>query len=431
MSAQVTRWLRTYTSEETKRRYKFSLSQFCEFHQVTPGDTLTWTIEEAEDRLIDWKTHLQEQERAGSSIKVDFTIAKQWFLFNRKRVIVQCKNVSTTRTYFDYLPSREDVQRLLDTAKLHHRVIIALIAFSGLRPVDIAGLQYKHIKASFEDGDEVLTIIKKQQKTKEWYPTFLGFQGTRYLRSYIQERKDKGEIIKDSTHIIISRKGNKVMPVTVHGVTAAIRRAIQRTVGEHPTGEPFRLFRPYGLRKYFRRTVGKQGEPVAEFLMGHKRGIESLSATYNGLRDMDPKAINELKQQYISILPELETEITDTSLRMRLDEETQIRVGISERLDEIIAGYEQMKAELRTMGIEEEKEGKPQPVVCPSCGLPNDADASSCQRCRLPLNEKEVSRQQQLAIAETLENLKGTGALQDLVDEAVESALRRSQKRKA
>lgn len=328
MSAQVSRWLKTYSSKETRRRYEFAFYQFLKFHNVKAEDTLEWSVVEAEDHLIDWKTHLVESDKAGSSIKVAFTVIKQWYRFNRIRVDVQCKNVSSTRTYLDYLPTREDVQRLLDTAKLHHRVVIALIAFAGLRPVDVASLQYKHIKASFEAGDEVLTINKIQQKTKEWYSTFLGFQGTRYLRSYLEERKSKGEIIKDSTHIIISRKNNKAVPVTVHGVTAAVRRAIQRTVGEHPTGESFRLFRPYGLRKYFRRTVGKLGESTAEYLMGHQKGYESLSATYSGLRDLDPKAINDLKQQYIGILGELETEVSDPSLRQDIE-------GIQEELKDL------------------------------------------------------------------------------------------------
>ena len=319
MSAKVKRWLKTYPSKETSRRYEFSFSKFCKFHKVTPEETLTWEVEEAEDRIIDWKNYLVEEGRAGSSIKVSFTAVKQWFLFNRKKIMVQCKNVSVTRTYFDYIPSREDVQRLLDTTKLHHRVIIALIAFSGLRPVDVASLQYKHIKKSFEDGDEVLTITKEHSKTKQWYPTFLGYQGTRYLRSYIQERKDKGEKIKPSSHIIVRMdKGRMGQTVGVPGVAAAVRRAIERTVGPHPTGEDFRLFRPYGLRKYFRRTVEQLGESVAEYLMGHKRGFESLAATYSGLRDLDPKAIDDLKQQYIRILPELETEVADSTLRTQI-----------------------------------------------------------------------------------------------------------------
>ncbi len=104
--------------------------------------------------------------------------------------------------------------------------------------------------------------------------------------------------------------------------------------------------------------------------------------------------------------------------------------NILEKVYAILSEEDQAKAELRSMGVVEAEEGKQQPVICPGCGLPNDADSSSCQRCRLPLTEQEVTRQQQVATAETLENLKSTGVLQDLVSEAVEEALRRSQKRK-
>jgi integrase len=352
MSALVSTWLKNYPSKETRRRYEFALSQFCKFHQVTPAKTLKWSVIEAEDRLIAWKNQLVEEGKAGSSIKVNFTVIKQWFRTNRIRVDVQCKNVSTTRTYLDYLPTRDDVQRLLDTSKLHHRVIIALIAFSGLRPVDVASLQYLHIKKSFEAGDEVLTIEKKHSKTQEWYPTFLGFQGTRYLRSYLQEREEKGEKITDSTHIIISRKDDKATPVTVHGVTAAVRRAIERTIGKHPAGDKQRLFRPYGLRKYFRRTVGQLGESVAEYLMGHKKGLESLSATYSGLRDLDPKAINDLKQRYIEILPELETEITDQALRLQIKDMELSREKNQSELEERMVLLEQQLEEQRKFSLE-------------------------------------------------------------------------------
>lgn len=80
--------------------------------------------------------------------------------------------------------------------------------------------------------------------------------------------------------------------------------------------------------------------------------------------------------------------------------------NILEKVYAILSEEDQAKAELRSMGIEKEEDGKPQPVICPGCGLPNDADSSSCQRCRLPLTEREVTRQQQVSTAETIEILK-------------------------
>jgi integrase len=260
--------------------------------------------------------------------------------------MVQCKNVSTTKTYLDYIPSREDVQRLLDAAKLHHKVAIGLLAFSGLRPVDVCNLKYKHIKASYEKGEDVLTIVLKHRKTRQWYVSFVGTQCTRYIRSYLEARQERGEKITDESPIV-RWHGGGLRSVSLR---IAVMRIIENTVGRHPTGEEFRKFRPYGLRKYFRRTLNKIGESEAEYLMGHSKGLESLTATYGGLRDMDPKAIAELRKRYISVLPELETEVSDTTLKAQLEEKEREKKrlaeslgGIREELDELREFMEMLK----------------------------------------------------------------------------------------
>lgn len=350
MSSKVSRWLKTYTALGTQKRYRAALDKFCGHYNITPEETLEWDLETIEDAMIDWKSDLQEQGRAGATIITSFAAVKQWFFFNRKRIVVQCKNVSPTRTYLDYIPSRDDVQRLLDSSKIHHKVVIALMAFSGLRPVDVSSLEYRHIKASYEAGEEVLTIIKKHQKTKQWYPTFLGHQGTRYLRGYLQERQLQGEVIEDDTPIVVWN-GKGIKPL---GIVIGLQRIIRRSVGRHPTGESFRVFRSYALRKYFRRALDKLGEATAEFLMGHRSGLESLVATYSGLRDLDPQAINRLKKEYIKLLPELETEITDGSLRVQIEDMEETQKTRQVELSDLKADVLEMKEYLRQLREQEE-----------------------------------------------------------------------------
>lgn len=111
-----------------------------------------------------------------------------------------------------------------------------------------------------------------------------------------------------------------------------VKYALEQTVGRNPTGEPFRLFRPYGFRKYFRRTTRKLGEDTAEFLMGHVVGIESLSAIYSGLRDLDPKAIEELRQEYTNLLPELETELSEETVTSEIKTLREEKEALEERV---------------------------------------------------------------------------------------------------
>lgn len=316
--------------------YSCYLNKFLDHHKVTAEESLFWSADEAEDRMEEWKDHLIESEYSGSTIRGNYAILKKWFKDHKIRVDITCSNVDTGKTYLDYLPTREDVRKLLDDAKLNHMVGIALIAFSGLRPVDVVRLRYENIKASFEAGDEVLTIIVKQKKTRDWYFTFLGPQGTRYLKQLLEYKKTRGEVIDDNTQLLPF--AGETLSSSI--LRKAITRIIARTVGKHPTGESFRVFRPYGLRKYFRRTINKLGESEAEFLMGHRKGLESLVATYSGLRDMDPQAIAALKKKYVALLPELETEVSDVTLKVQIAnmEETQKtrQVELAELKEDVI-----------------------------------------------------------------------------------------------
>ena len=332
------RWIERLRAPSTRKMYAHYLKRFLAFHKVTPEESLTWSVDEAEDRLEEWKYHLVSKELAGRTIQNAFGAVRRWFVDHKIRVTISCKDVDTGRVYLDYIPDREDVQKLLDDAKLHHMVGIALIAFSGLRPVDAVNLKYENIKASYEAGDEVLTIVIKQKKTRDWYFTFLGPQGTRYVRQLLTRRK-RWEPIADNTPIIAWEKE----PISALGLRRAIGRIIERTVGNHPSGESFRVFRPYSLRKYFRRTATRLGVEVAEFLMGHRSGQESLVATYSGLRDMDPQAIAALKKEYVKILPELETEVTDITLRAQLEEKEEQKKALADDL----GGMKEDIAELR------------------------------------------------------------------------------------
>ena len=159
------KWIERLRAPSTRKMYAHYLKRFLAFHNVTAEETLEWSVDYAEDRLEDWKYHLVDRGLAGKTIQNAFGAVRRWFKDHRIRVDISCKDVDTGRVYLDYIPDREDVRRLLDDAKLHHMVGIALIAFSGLRPVDAVNLKYENIKASYEAGDEVLTIVIKQKKT--------------------------------------------------------------------------------------------------------------------------------------------------------------------------------------------------------------------------------------------------------------------------
>ncbi len=339
--SQVERWLGSYEAVGTRERYGRALSKFCAYYEVSPEETLDWELERIEDYMIDWKVFQRDAGYAGATIIVEFAAVKRWFIFNRKRIAVECKNISATRKLLDYIPTRTDIQELLDSAKLSHRVAIAIFAFAGYRPIDISELRYKHVKASLEAGDDVLTITKQHRKTRQWYVTFLGPQGTRYMKSFLKIRRMNGEKITDETPILI---GNEGQAMSADAIGSAIYRIILRTVGRYPTGENFRRFRPYSLRKYFRRAMNSLGDSVSEYLMGHKEGLQGMPATYGGLMDLDPIAVDRLKKDYIKMLPELETLVTDVSLKIQIEKMEKEKGSLKERMDLIAEEHKELRA---------------------------------------------------------------------------------------
>ncbi len=88
------------------------------------------------------------------------------------------------------------------------------------------------------------------------------------------------------------------------------------------------------------------------------------------------------------------------------------------------------KAELKYLGILPKDNNIPQPIQCPNCGAINEADASLCSRCRLPLSEEALQEQTQATATQALEGLSASSELfQGLVDQLYAEILKKLQQK--
>ncbi|MFX1483924.1 MAG: hypothetical protein ACFFCP_12155 [Promethearchaeota archaeon] len=358
-------WKRILRNKKTREQYVSWLLRFVKYHRCTIQTTLAWSVVEAEDRMEDFKHYLLDKGLAGETVKQSWNAIKRWYRDNRIYIHKKLEDVVLSKTYLDHIPSNEELKLILDSSPIEYKVAFSLIAFSGMRPVDVSNLRYKSIKASLGRDDGILTITLKQQKTGNWYSTFLGPQGLGYLRRLLDRRRAEGQRINDGS-FVVTISGRKMNLKTMR---QAFKRVAKRTVGTNPTGEPFKKFRLYGLRKYFRYSIKNMGEDEAEYLMGHVAGLRNLSARYAGIADMHPAAIRDLKQKYIDILPKLETEMSEISVRAKLEgvdtkvkvlEEWLERLGISKGQiratyleNDIVGGGKSLRAESPEVIIED------------------------------------------------------------------------------
>ena len=308
-------FLKKLNSEATKESYGRYIRQFIKFHKTSQIKTTQWNVEQAENALEVFRQHLLSEGKSGQTIQVAWAAIKMWFTTNRIPITIKLKYNDKSKTFLDYIPTKDAFRKVLDLCRLDYKVGVCLMGFSGMRPSDVRELKYKNIKASYERGDDVLTITLKDRKKSNWFFTFLGPQGTRYIRELIEQRKQNGEQINDESYVV-TRNEKKLIRSSWNQY---MRYVITNSVGKTPTNEPFRQFRSYGFRKYFRRWARRLGTDIAEFLMGHKAGMQALSSVYIGILDLDPQIMDEIKQEYIQHLPELETEIMELTVTNRMD----------------------------------------------------------------------------------------------------------------
>jgi len=301
MQSEYERWLGGL-KRNTASSYRVGTQKFFKFCQIEPDESLAWDSRRVEREMQRCKDSLVSEGKDGGVISVFWTATKRWFEDGGIPITKKLRGVKRSRKSLDYIPTKKDLVKLLNHANLKYKTAISLMAFSGLRPVDVCALQYQHLKQSFERGDQIIEIVMRQRKTEEWFFTFLAPEGVDYLKQYLDERKRKGEQISDESHIIAKNGGGKLAEKSLKWELDYI---IKKSIGKNPTGEKFRRFRPYNLRKYFKRATRPLGDAVSEFLMGHKaNGLETI---YSGIKDLDQVAIAELKKEYCEILPDLQT----------------------------------------------------------------------------------------------------------------------------
>jgi hypothetical protein len=150
------------------------------------------------------------------------------------------------------------------------------------------------VKQDLEAGNTPVLVRVESQITKGHYAdywTFLGTEAVEYLNSYLQERRQSGEIITDETPLIRDAHSEKVESVTEGAIWWTVHGLYVRA-GLIPREKKARRhdLRVHSLRYYFRTQLTALGvnPEYAEFLMGHK------GALYNDIKMKGPEFLRNV-----------------------------------------------------------------------------------------------------------------------------------------
>ena len=322
-----------------------NLGHYCELTQTNPKEILKKAQAYEKDfryEFTDFVRKMEKEGKAGSYIARFKKVILSWLKFNgiSLQLTVNISGENETPTIVnERVPSKEELARILRKATSRGRVAIAIMAFSGLRPESLGdyegtdGLRLGDIKdlriseeIQFDKTPAMIVVRNKLSKARHQYFSFIGEEGTTYIREYLEERRKQGEELTYESPLlqfdVRGVKKNAFLRTTL--VTRDIREAIEQAGLK---------MRPYVLRAYFSTALdiaeakGLISHPWRQFIMGHKGDIE---ARYSTNKRLPPDVIEEMREAYRMSTKFLETrysELEEDKARMYLQQQLLSAVG--------------------------------------------------------------------------------------------------------
>jgi len=261
-----------------------------------------------ENMLLDHVSWLESQNYAPNYVEGILKSIKSWLVFNYvelKRKIKIANAGIPVNIQDEQVPTKTQLQSILNVSNPRTRSSISLMAFSGIRPQVMGnydgtdGLKLADLpdlvitsegkSVSFAHVPAMVTVRATLSKTRNRYFTFLPSEGCEYVLGYLRKRISAGEKLALDSPVISLEQGyysrrryNKIQKpsslITTPRITSDIRKSIWSIV----------KVRPYVLRAYFDTQLllaeshGRMTHAYRQFFMGHKGDIEARYTTNKG-----------------------------------------------------------------------------------------------------------------------------------------------------
>ena len=296
-----------------------NLGLFCTVMNTSPKAMISLKEKEAHDLLLDFIASEEKRGQAGSSIATRLKHIKSWFAHNGVRIDrpIKVADAMATPTLADErTPTQDELHKVFLAATVQSRVASVLMAHSGLRPEVLGnylgddGLRLKDLPDLAVKGKEVtwgrtpaMVIVRPElSKARHKYFSFIGEEGCRYIKEYLEERLRDGEMLAPDTDLLHPRFAQGKVFVRTINVSDQVRKALR--------GSGLKM-RPYVLRAYFdtqlllAESKGRIAHDYRVFWMGHKGSMEARYTTNKGRLPKD--MIEDMRSAYRRCEPFLST----------------------------------------------------------------------------------------------------------------------------
>ena len=296
------------TSRTTLSTYTWRIIRYARWMEKSP-DQIIAEVKQSDTALAqqslaqhaglveDFVTELKGRNLAPATIADYFKSIKTFYKVNGVQLNLPYSLPRGVR-YHDRAPRPEELQKLIDTAPLREKAMIAMLALGGFREGTLVKLQYRHVKEDLENNKTPIHIHVESDITKGKYgeyDTFIGGEAIEFLRAYLETRrrgteKIPPEVIKDDAPLFRSNDSD-VRPIREAALYQLVHDLFRKCGILGQKKGPRYDLRVHSLRKYFRTQLTSLGLPLeyVEYMMGHtistyndvqSKGVEFLRAIY-------------------------------------------------------------------------------------------------------------------------------------------------------
>lgn len=353
-------FLNSLSNPQTKAKYDFELGRYCKYLDAASVNELITpdlidspaAIREVDDQIIRYIQYLTKVEKlASATISLRLSAILYFYMINRitvnRKYISRFKSARKRVRKGDLTYSRKQIQQILSKANKRDRMIILLMASTGMRIGALSSLTIGNLhKISVKGYPSTIYKINVYEGEPEEYYTFCTFECAAAIDDYLSEREHFAEQMSPESPLIraeynygIPERAQKPEFLTTGGMQRLLDRLLIgsmvriKHVGRRE-GEGkwvlHNVMKSHGFRKFTitQMKLAKVDFSDREYLVGHK-GSRGLDINY------DRTSEDDRLQEYLKAMDHL-TINDENRLRRKVQEQDHtIQVQMAEKDQQI------------------------------------------------------------------------------------------------
>ena len=254
-------------SENTKKTYLKGLAKFVEYKQIQNLDQFVEEVKQKQNQneiVKEFAVYLASKNLAPKTVAAWISSLKKFFAANGLKVDVDIP-IKIFNIHEDVLPNNEDLRRILSEVDLRMKVIITMLASSGMRIGELHNLKLGDIDLSKEIPTvKIKGVGAKERKSRI---TFISKEAKKFLEEYLNQRKSLGEELNENSPVIAREDGKPMSYQNIQYLLEGVFRRYSKKVGKRYT------LHAHCLRKWFKTQLISAGvpAPIVDRLTGHSR----------------------------------------------------------------------------------------------------------------------------------------------------------------